>query len=97
MYGVRNVTPFVIGASRMSPAKFFGLNFLGALVWAVTFGFLGYQFGAAAESILGEIKQYEMHFLLVLVVIGALLFWRSTHKAKQARNLEEAAKDNQKP
>lgn len=98
LYGVRNVTPFVIGASRMSPAKFFGLNFLGALVWAITFGVVGYQFGAAAESMLGEIKQYEMHVLLVLVVIAGLLFWRSTHKAKQARIKEEAAEqDSQNP
>jgi membrane protein DedA with SNARE-associated domain len=82
----------------MSPAKFFGLNFLGALVWAITFGVVGYQFGAAAESMLGEIQQYEMHVLLVLVVIAGLLFWRSTHKAKQARIKEEASEqDSQNP
>lgn len=86
LYGVRNVTPFVIGASRMHPGKFFVLNFLGAMIWAIAVGYLGYQFGDIAESVLGEIKQYEIHFLVGLVTIGLLLFWRSTHKAKVARD-----------
>ncbi|QPK65418.1 DedA family protein [Methylomonas sp. LL1] len=86
LYGVRNVTPFVIGASRMHPVKFFILNFLGALIWAIAVGYLGYEFGDIAQSILGEIKQYEIHFLVGLIVIGLLLFWRSTHNARQERN-----------
>lgn len=85
LYGVRNVTPFVIGASRMHPLKFFGLNFLGALIWAIAVGYLGYQFGDIAEAILGQIKEYEFYFLGGLVFIGILLFWRSTHNARLAR------------
>ncbi len=82
------MTPFVIGASRMHPGKFFLLNFLGALIWAIAVGYLGYQFGEIAHAVLGEIKQYEMHFLVGLIVIGLLLFWRSTHNAKLAQNKE---------
>jgi membrane protein DedA with SNARE-associated domain len=83
LYGIRNVTPFVIGASRMHPGKFFLLNFLGALVWAVVVGYLGFQFGHIAESMMGQVKKYEMYFLGVLVVAGLLLFWRSTRKANK--------------
>lgn len=79
LYGVRNVTPFVIGASRISPIKFFVLNFLGALVWAVTVGYLGFEFGDIAEAMMGKVKQYEVYFLGALVVGGVLLFWRSVH------------------
>lgn len=93
LYGVRNVTPFVIGASRMHPGKFFLLNGLGAALWAATVGYLGFEFGDVAEVILGEIKHYEMHFLLGLVAIGAVLFWRSMHLAKRAR--ENAADTSQ--
>jgi membrane protein DedA with SNARE-associated domain len=78
LYGVRNVTPFVIGASRIHAGKFFILNFLGALVWSVAVGYLGYQFGDLAEAIMGNVKQYEMYFLGALVIGGSLLFWRST-------------------
>lgn len=85
LYGVRNVTPFVIGASRMHPLKFFVLNFLGALVWAIAVGYLGYSFGDVAEAMLGKIKEYEIYFLGGLVLIGVLLFWRSTHNARLER------------
>ena len=80
LYGIRNVTPFVIGASRMHPGKFFVLNFLGALVWAIAVGYLGYQFGHLAESMMGQVKKYEIYFLGLLVALGLFLFWRSTHK-----------------
>jgi membrane protein DedA with SNARE-associated domain len=83
IYGVRNVTPFVIGASRMHPAKFFVLNFIGALVWAIIFGCVGYQFGYVAEAMLGDIKKYEVYLLSILVVGAALLFWRSTQKTEK--------------
>ena len=79
LYGVRNVTPFVIGASRIHPLKFFVLNFLGALVWAVVVGYLGYEFGDIAEVMMGKVKKYEMYILGVLVAGGVFLFWRSFH------------------
>jgi membrane protein DedA with SNARE-associated domain len=84
LYGVRNVTPFVIGASRIHPLKFFALNFLGALVWAAAVGYLGYQFGHMAEAIMGHIQKYEMYILGVLVAGGVFLFWRSTHNNRNS-------------
>lgn len=92
LYGVRNVTPFVIGASRIHPGKFFLLNGLGAGIWAVAVGYLGYSFGDIAEAFLGEIKQYEVYFLGALVVIGLAMFWRSTHNARleKAKNGESS-------
>lgn len=83
LYGVRNVTPFVIGASRMHPGKFFVLNFLGALVWAIVVGYLGYTFGHLAEAMMGKIQKYEMYILSALVLGGIFLFWRSNRKPEE--------------
>jgi membrane protein DedA with SNARE-associated domain len=83
LYGVRNVTPFVIGASRMNPLKFFVLNFLWELLWAVVVAYLGFQFGHLAERFMGQIQKYEMYILGVLVAVGLFLFWRSTHKREK--------------
>jgi len=83
LYGVRNVTPFVIGASRMSPVKFFFLNFLGAMVWAISVGYLGFQFGHIAEAMMGQIQKYEMYILGTLVLGGLYLFWRTTRKPEK--------------
>lgn len=83
LYGVRNVTPFVIGASRMHPGKFFALNFLGALVWAVIVGYLGFEFGDLAKAWMEDVKDLEIYFLGGLAAIGIFLFWRSTHKREK--------------
>lgn len=83
LYGVRNVTPFVIGTCGIAPGRFFVLNFIGALVWAAVVGFLGYQFGYLAEVLLGEIQRYELSILAALLVAGLVLFWRSNHSAKR--------------
>jgi membrane protein DedA with SNARE-associated domain len=83
LYGIRNVTPFVIGASRMNPLKFFGLNFLGALVWAAAVGYLGFQFGHLAEAMMGRIQKYEMYILGFIVAVGLFLFWRKTLHGKK--------------
>lgn len=83
LYGVRNVTPFVIGASRIHPLKFFGLNFLGAAIWAITVGYLGYKFGDMAEAIIDNFKQYEMYILAVLIAGGLFLFWRANHNNRK--------------
>jgi len=83
LYGIRNVTPFVIGASRMNPFKFFVLNFLGALVWAAAVGYLGFQFGHLAEAMMGRIQKYEMYILGFIVAVGLFLFWRKTLNGKK--------------
>lgn len=89
LYGVRNVTPFVIGASKIHPLKFFALNFLGAAIWAIAVAYLGYQFGDLAEKFLGKVKEYETYILVVLIAIGLALFWRSTHKPEVPETPEE--------
>jgi membrane protein DedA with SNARE-associated domain len=74
MYGLRSVTPFLLGAAHIPPVRFVLLNMIGALIWAVVVGSLGYVFGYAFEAMLGDIKRYEMEFLIGLLCAG-LGFW----------------------
>ena len=71
---MRTVTPFLVGAAKIAPPKFFVLNFLGAAIWAVAVGTLGYFFGHALEVIIGDLKRYEMILLAVLAGLG-LAIW----------------------
>ncbi|MBD3822823.1 MAG: DedA family protein [Thiotrichales bacterium] len=86
LYGLRSVTPFAIGASGISPVRFLILNAIGALIWAITIGTLGYLFGQVVESVMGEIKKYEM-WLLGGIAILAVLAWlaRYVWTGKQAK------------
>jgi membrane protein DedA with SNARE-associated domain len=74
LYGLRNVTPFVIGMSPIATSRFFVLNLLGASIWAGIIGCLGFLFGHGLEVVLGDIRKYEMVVMLAVVVAGAGLW-----------------------
>jgi membrane protein DedA with SNARE-associated domain len=70
LYGFRTVTPFVIGMSRVSAARFAILNAAGAAVWAVVFTAAGYYFGRAMEAILGDLRRHEAWLIAALAIAG---------------------------
>lgn len=74
IYGIRTVTPFILGASQVSSRQFFALNSIAAIVWAAVISFAGFYFGKALEAILGQAREYE---LLVVGILagGAVLLW----------------------
>ena len=47
---------------------------VGTLVWAVVVANLGYFFGFAIESIIGDIKRFELRLFGILAGIG-LCYW----------------------
>jgi membrane protein DedA with SNARE-associated domain len=85
LYGLRSVTPFAIGACRYSPFRFLILNILGAAIWAITVGVLGYLFGYAIEEMIGNIKHYELWFFLSVAVLWLIIRVVGVLIKKQAR------------
>jgi len=73
-YGMRTITPFLLGASGVSPVRFLLFNMIGAAVWSITFGILGYLFGQVVESLLGKLKHYE-HWLFAAIIATGLIVW----------------------
>ena len=91
LYGLRTVTPFVIGMSPVSTPRFILLNAIGALLWATTVGSGGYYFGSALEAVIKNIKHYEIEVLLAIAGAGALIwilyfYRRKKHKTSPARS-----------
>ena len=74
VYGIRTVTPFVLGASGVAPTRFLILNMIGALTWALAIGVAGFYFGKVLELMLGQLKDYEMLILGSMAGI-ALIAW----------------------
>ncbi len=74
LYGFRTVTPFLIGASGITPPRFLVLNSIGAAAWALSVGGLGYAFGEMVELILKDVKRYELMIIGLILLIG-LGFW----------------------
>lgn len=87
-YGLRNVTPFVVGSAHIPRLRFFSLNLIGAIVWAITFTYIGYGLGEAASQLfIDDFKRYGLYFLGVLLLIGFSVWLvtliRHRRKAKQ--------------
>ena len=83
IYGVRNISPFIIGMSGISRRKFAILNLIAAVVWANTFAWGGYFIGRALEIYLGESKIYVLVGLVALAVSIALVNWLRQRKKER--------------
>ncbi|MCA9629607.1 MAG: DedA family protein [Myxococcales bacterium] len=75
VYGVRSVTPLLVGASGISPGVFARYNLVGAALWAVIVGGLGYAFGQSLELLFAEAERFEVWVVAlgVLVLLGLAL------------------------
>lgn len=73
LYGLRTVTPFVLGAARVHPLKFLLLEMISALVWVVLVTWLARLITLAASSAVGL---DNVEWLVVGVIVGmAVLIW----------------------
>lgn len=71
-YGLRNLTPFVLGTADISVRKFFFLNAIGAAVWAVAFASVGYLFGSLLENVLARLIDNVHHAELAILGLAAV-------------------------
>ncbi len=75
VYGMRIMTPFVIGMCRnIKTSRFTALNTIGALSWSVLIAGGGYFFGYAIEDFIKDVKQYELYSIMVVAVVGIVLW-----------------------
>ena len=72
LYGVRTVSPAMIGASGFAALRFAALNAIAAVVWSMIFVGFGYVFGIGVEEAVGRdlnLRQW-LPYLLVPVLLG---------------------------
>ncbi len=88
LYGVRTITPFLIGASKVPPLRFLVLNVIGACVWAVAVGMAGFYLGRTVELFLADVKLYEIWILGVLGC-GGIVAWTIWWWLQKRQNTED--------
>jgi len=81
--GFRMLGGVAIGMSDVSLIRFAVFNLIGAMLWAVVIGILGYLCGHALELILGDIKHLEVPILVGIAVIGSL--WILFHRRRSRK------------
>lgn len=83
-YGLRNVTPFAVGAAHIPRARFFVLNLIGAVIWAICFSVAGYLFGKVMEQFLDSYHRYSLYLLAGLAAAGVALWLATLLRARRA-------------
>lgn len=80
IYGVRNVSPFIVGVSGIQPLRFLLLNLIASSVWALTFVMGGYFLGKALEQWLEE---YKLHMLVGVLFLMVGIYAYSRFKGQR--------------
>ncbi len=75
VYGVRNVTPILLGINKVSHVKFLVLNVIGAAVWACAFTAGGYFFGKLFSAIMETASHMVLYVLLGAAAAAAGIWY----------------------
>jgi membrane protein DedA with SNARE-associated domain len=59
-----------MGMAKFDPKKFALLNFMGALLWALTFGLAGKLVGHLMEAIFEDVKEHELTIGVAIILVG---------------------------
>jgi membrane protein DedA with SNARE-associated domain len=73
-YGLCVAGRVLMGMSSLPAWRFALYNALGALLWALVIGGLGWGFGEAATRVLGEIRHLE-GWLLAALGLSGVVWW----------------------
>jgi membrane protein DedA with SNARE-associated domain len=88
MYGLRNITPFVIGMSEVRTRRFVVLNVIGSAVWATSFTLGGYLFGAAMERFMAKEQKWAVMIGLAAIAFIAWAVRRIRRRAIKPATLD---------
>ena len=86
IYGIRTISPIVIGAARVEPRRFIPLNLLSAVIWTLISCIGGYLLGGTFEVIIENFHVIKKYFVLVplgILTIGFGLYYLLSQKWKK--------------
>ncbi len=97
LYGLRTISPLLLGMSGFPPLRFACLNAIGAALWSVTITAAGWALGSAVEAMLGRVARVEELLVLgaVLVVLGvAVAHARARRRTREEHDATTPSRDD---
>lgn len=73
IYGIRTVTPVLLGMSDYPRLRFAAINLAGVLVWSIAISYAGYALGAAFTTVMADAMQYQQR--AGALIAGVLAVW----------------------
>jgi membrane protein DedA with SNARE-associated domain len=89
IYGIRTISPVVIGAAMVAPSRYSPLNLLSAIIWTSISCYSGYMMGDLLETIMQNFataKTYIIYAIAAIVVIGVTIYCIRKHRLKTKAN-----------
>jgi len=86
VYGMRIVTPWVLGMSRVPTRQFILLNLAGGVVWSLAVTAAGYFLGATVEWLVGKVRGLEAWVLGGMALAGAVVWAYHTLRGRCGTN-----------
>jgi membrane protein DedA with SNARE-associated domain len=85
IYGLRTVSPALLGASGYPQRRFSWLNVVGAALWATSFAGVGWGLGASLQGVLERTARWEeIGALGILLAGGAAAVYRLSQRRESA-------------
>ena len=72
IYGIRILSPIVIGFSNVDPKKYMILNFVAAIIWTVVSCSAGYYLGDAIFSVLHNMNPFLKYAIIIMIFVLVL-------------------------
>lgn len=74
IYGVRTITPIVIGTTHIKLPRYMAMISISAAIWAITISYLGYTCAMALEAVLENFDLYKKYLAIGLAIIIAGIY-----------------------
>ncbi len=96
VYGLRTLTPMVVGASGLSIRRYTILTVTSAAFWAVTVSCVGYVCATAIEKLISRFHDYQIYLGigLLIIVLMVAIFFLGRHHVKKRRVRKKALQEN---
>lgn len=93
LYGLRTVTPVLLGASGYPVGRYVALNATGAAAWAASYTLVGWGVGSSVEALLLRANVWREGTALVSAVVAVLVFvvWRRRRQRAVAADRESSS------
>lgn len=85
LYGVKTIIPLAIGFSRFNLSRFYLINALSCVAWAVIVGVVGYYASSGVIALLEKIDAHSYALPFVLLGLLAVLFLIISQVSKKVK------------
>lgn len=88
VYGIRTITPVIVGASDISFKRYTTLTIISAAIWAATVSTAGYFLANVVQSLIEAFEVYKYYILgtsILIIGLGVSIFY--TSKRRKSKRL----------